>query len=224
MNRPEFDEFAGRYDELLADSMPESLNEDAYFASYKIDLMASRHPADTVRRILDYGCGAGRSLPYLRDRYPHAQLWGFDVSEQSISMASKRMPDAKLSADWQEIRATRFDLIIAANVFHHIPPGERPSALSDCREVLAPTGSLYVFEHNPYNPVTRHVFENCPFDVHAEMLAMRQATQLATNCSLRIRHRAYTLFFPKPLKLLRPLERFMGRLPLGAQYYVQMGR
>lgn len=224
MNRPEFDEFAGRYDELLANSMPDGLNEDTYFASYKIDLIASRHPAERVHRILDYGCGAGRSLPYLRERYPHAQLWGFDVSEQSIAMASKRMPDATLSADWKEISTTAFDLVVAANVFHHIPLSERPAALGDCGGVLASAGSLYIFEHNPYNPVTRHVFENCPFDVHAEMLSMRQTTQLAATCNLRVLHRAYTLFFPKPLKLLRPLERFMGRLPLGAQYYVQMGR
>lgn len=224
MSRPEFDEFAGRYDELLAGSMPEGLNEDAYFASYKIDLVASRHPRNSVHRILDYGCGEGRSLPYLRDRYPDAQLWGFDVSEQSISMASQRVPDARVSADWREIRATHFDLIIAANVFHHIPLDAREAALSDCSDVLAPGGCLYVFEHNPYNPVTRHVFENCPFDVHAEMLTMRQTTQLATNSGLHILHRAYTLFFPRPLKVLRPLERFMGRLPLGAQYYVQMGR
>jgi hypothetical protein len=30
----------------------------------------------------------------------------------------------------------------------------------------------------------------------------------------------YRLFFPRALRLLRPLEQFMKWLPLGAQYYV----
>lgn len=223
MNRPEFDRYAQDYDKVLAASIPEGLNEDAYFARYKIDLVAKRHPHASVRHILDYGCGAGRSLPYLRESFPDAQIWGFDVSEQSIEQAAHRMPDAHLSAHWGHIANTQFDLIIAANVFHHIPVEERQTALDNCRQVLATKGSIYVFEHNPFNPVTRHVFENCPFDANARMLTMRQATQLAETTGLRIAHRAYTLFFPKPLKLLRPLERLMQGLPLGAQYYVQLG-
>ena len=81
---------------------------------------------------------------------------------------------------------------------------------------------MYIFEHNPLNPVTRQVFENCPFDVDAEMLTTRQTHELALASGLRIQHSAYTLFFPKPLKILRPLERYLRWLPLGAQYYVQL--
>ena len=224
MNRPEFDRYAQNYDSVLAASIPDGLNEDAYFASYKIDLVASRHAPASVQRILDYGCGAGRSLPFLRERYPDADIWGFDVSEQSIEQAARRLPDATLSANWNDISSTRFDLIIAANVFHHIPVEERQAALDNCRQVLAAEGAMYVFEHNPFNPVTRHVFENCPFDADAQMLTMRQAVHLAEATGLRIANRAYTLFFPKPLKFLRPLERFMRGLPLGAQYYVQLER
>lgn len=222
MRPPEFDEFAKDYDSVLAASIPDGLNEDVYFAKYKIDLVAERHPARSVQRILDYGCGAGRSLPFLRERYPDAEIWGYDVSEQSIAQAAQRVPDAKLFSDWRIVKNAAFDLIIAANVFHHIPLQSREAALIGCRQAMAREGSTYIFEHNPYNPVTRHVFENCPFDINAEMLTMRQARELAQASGLRVACSAYTLFFPKPLKWLRPLEQHLQWLPIGAQYYVQL--
>jgi hypothetical protein len=40
MSKPEFDEYARQYDQLLAATIPEGLNEDGYFAEYKIALMA----------------------------------------------------------------------------------------------------------------------------------------------------------------------------------------
>jgi hypothetical protein len=34
----------------------------------------------------------------------------------------------------------------------------------------------------------------------------------------------YTLFFPRPLALLRPLEPLLRAVPLGAQYYIEAAR
>jgi len=36
--------------------------------------------------------------------------------------------------------------------------------LRRCGDALAEGGSLFVFEHNPLNPLTRYVFERCVFD------------------------------------------------------------
>ena len=56
------------------------------------------------------------------------------------------------------------------------------------------------------------------------MFSRRQALALAHGAGMRVLHRGYTLFFPRPLSFLRPLEPMMEWLPLGAQYYVQMAR
>ncbi|MEO8332989.1 MAG: methyltransferase domain-containing protein, partial [Gallionella sp.] len=91
MSKPEFDQYAEQYDRVLGESIPEGLNEDSYFAEYKVALMAERLGGKKPARILDFGCGAGRSLPYLEQYFPEAELWGYDVSLASLKIASARV-------------------------------------------------------------------------------------------------------------------------------------
>lgn len=222
MKKPEFDQYADEYDRILGATIPDGLNEDGYFAEYKVALMAMRLQGRKVARILDFGCGAGRGLPALEKHFPNAEIWGYDVSHASLKVAASRMPRAQLVSDWSILCNTRFDAIIAANVFHHIPLGQRLSALTRCRAVLSAEGQMFLFEHNPYNPLTRWIFERCPFDAEAEMLDLKTALSLASQAGYRAEQHGYTLFFPRQLAYLRGLEPWLKRLPLGAQYYVQM--
>jgi len=222
MSKPEFDQFARLYDRVLGEAIPESLNEDGYFAEYKIALMAKLLGDCKPARILDYGCGAGRSLPYLEKNFPDAELFGYDLSTASLEIAAKHTPRAKLFSDWNEIAAIRYDAIVAANVFHHIPVDERRGALTQCRQVLAEGGQMFLYEHNPLNPLTRWIFERCPFDVDAEMLNLKSALDLSREAGFQSELHGYTLFFPRQFAFLRKTEPWLKRLPLGAQYYVQM--
>jgi SAM-dependent methyltransferase len=220
----EFDRHAEDYDRTLRASLPAGLEEDSYFARYKVDYLTAASRGRSINRLLDFGCGAGRSLEYLAAAFPQAELHGFDPSTESLRIAAERVPRAELTADWQPLAAQRFDVVFAANVFHHIPRNELTHWLRNCGETLAPDGRLYVFEHNPTNPVTRWIFERCPFDVDAHMIPRRELFAAAREGGLNVARCRYTLFFPKPLKLLRPLERWMGWLPLGAQYCVEFVR
>jgi SAM-dependent methyltransferase len=224
MSEPEFDRYAERYDQVLGESIPETLNEDGYFAEYKVALMARHLGENKPFRILDFGCGAGRGLPYLEKYFPDAQLWGYDVSTASLKVAAERTPNATFFTDWKDAGDVRFDAIIAANVFHHIPRDQRRQALNHCYEALTMDGKMFLFEHNPYNPVTRWIFERCPFDADAEMLSLKTALQLAGETALKTEQYGYTLFFPRPLAFLRRFEKWLKRFPVGAQYYVQMSK
>ncbi len=224
MSNPEFDKYAEQYDQVLGETIPGGLNEDGYFAEYKVALVAKLLHKKNTARILDFGCGAGRSLPYLAKYFPEAELWGHDVSDASLKIASERVPSAKLFYDWNTIEGMRFDVIIAANVFHHIPIEQRQSALLQCRNALAIDGLMFMFEHNPYNPATRFIFERCPFDADAHMLSLRSARGLAAKVGFQSVKYGYTLFFPRPLAFLRPIESLLRGVPLGAQYYVQMAK
>jgi len=223
-NKPEFDQYAEQYDRLMGEAIPDGLNEDGYFAEYKIALMAKLLAPNQPHRILDFGCGAGRSLPYLEQYFPDAELWGYDVSPASLEIAAQRVPRAKLFSDWSTIGDTRFDVIIAANVFHHIPPQQREQALALCQQALNEGGQMFLFEHNPYNPATRWIFERCPFDADAEMFSLKTALQLTRAAGFSATQQGYTLFFPRPLAFLRGLEPLLKHVPLGAQYYVQMAK
>lgn len=222
MSEPEFDQYAKKYDQVLSTTIPESLNENSYFAEYKIALIAhllgNKHPS----RILDFGCGAGRSLPFLDKYFPNADLWGYDVSPASISIAAQRVPRAHLFSNWEMVTGESFDIIVAANVFHHIPPAQRQKTLERCHGSLSTGGKMFLFEHNPYNPATRWIFEHCPFDADAEMLNLTAALELTRSAGFCAEQHGYTLFFPRPLAFLRPIEPWLKRLPLGAQYFVQM--
>jgi len=224
MSKAEFDQYAEQYDRVLGESIPEGLNEDGYFAEYKVALMASLLGDRKPMRILDFGCGAGRSLPYLERHFPAAELWGYDVSSASLNVASECVPSARLFSDWRAAAGVHFDAIIAANVFHHIPREQRASALAHCYDALDAGGQMFLFEHNPYNPATRWIFDRCPFDADAEMLSLRTAIRLADHAGFRSIQHGYTLFFPRPLAWLRGLEPWLKFLPLGAQYYVRMAK
>src|SRR5262249_50895625 len=111
-----------------------------------------------------------------------------------------------------------------ANVFHHIPCADRIAVMARCKSLMRTGGRLFLFEHNPLNPVTRRIFERCPFDQGATMLRRREALVLAEAVGLSVIRSEYTLFFPRQLRLLRPFERLLGWFPLGAQYCVEMTR
>ncbi|WP_275099272.1 class I SAM-dependent methyltransferase [Sedimenticola hydrogenitrophicus] len=224
MSEPEFDQYAENYDRLLNASIPDSLNEGGYFAEYKVALMAAWLKDSQPKRILDFGCGSGRSLPYLVQYFPSAELWGYDVSPGSLKFAGRRAPQARLFSDWNEIGTIQFDAIIAANVFHHIPLPQRKFAFQQCYHTLSEQGQFFLFEHNPYNPATRWIFERCPFDADAEMLSLQMAMQLSQQAGFTIKQHGYTMFFPRPFAFLRRLEPYLKLLPLGAQYYVQLAR
>jgi len=222
MSQPEFDQYAKNYDSLLEDSIPSGLNEEGHFAEYKVARVAALLKNRPIARILDFGCGAGRGLPFIAQYFPGTELWGYDVSPESLKIAKQRAPQANLFSEWQGIGEMKFDVIIAANVFHHIPLEQRLHALRKCHQMLTENGKMFLFEHNPYNPLTRWIFERCPFDIDAEMLTLRTAVQMSRQAGFSTEQHGYTMFFPRPLAALRRLEPYLTFLPIGAQYYVQM--
>jgi hypothetical protein len=46
-------------------------------------------------------------------------------------------------------------------------------AIRYCYSRLKEDGHFIIFEHNPINPVTRHLVKNCPFDADAVLLSTK---------------------------------------------------
>jgi hypothetical protein len=82
---------------------------------------------------------------------------------------------------------------------------------------LAPGGRLFVFEHNPYNPLTRRAVRDCPFDDDAILLPPGEVRGLLQRAALAGVRQDFVLFFPRSLARLRPLEPWLRWCPLGAQ-------
>ena len=104
-------------------------------------------------------------------------------------------------------------------VFHHIDHAEHVSLLRELHRVIRPGGSLFIFEHNPYNPLTVRVVNSCPFDANAKLIRGSAMKSRLASAGFDETAVQYRIFFPHALKALRPLEMSLKWLPLGGQYY-----
>lgn len=227
MDEAEFDKFAAEYREIHAANIKLSGESPEYFAEYKIiDIAAELGVAGgfAAPRVLDFGAGVGYSVPFFRRHVPDARITCLDVSRRSLEIGrAEHGRDAEFAHfDGRTIPypAERFDVALASCVLHHIPQLQHVPLLRELARCLRPGGALFVFEHNPLNPLTRHAVNTCAFDENAVLIgarALRGRVRAAGFTSARVKYR---IFFPGPLRALRPLERRLTWLPLGAQYYV----
>lgn len=218
VSRVNFDQYAGQYEAILAAQTNFFDGDSNYFARYKIEL--ARELAGDVAAVLDFGCGVGRSMPHLRAVFPKADIVGCDPSAESLAIARKDNPGCRFLSMEGLGPDAKFDLVIASCVFHHIPPQERQTAIRYCHSRLKDGGRFIIFEHNPINPVTRHLVNTCPFDTDAILLGMRETTDRMRKAQLEINQSGYCLFFPRQLSAFRPFEKYLRWLPMGGQYFV----
>ena len=227
MNQAEFDKFADEYASLHAGNIAISGEDPAYFAEYKMrDLAgeyARRGARGAVPDVLDFGAGIGNSIPWLKKYLPEARLTCLDVSARSLEISTHRYGELAQFVCFDGGRLpfadASFDLAYAACVFHHIEHAEHVRLLGELRRVLRPGGMLAVFEHNPYNPLTVRTVRDCAFDDNARLIDAGTMCRRAREAGFSAVHRRYRIFFPRPLKALRGLEKYMTWLALGAQYY-----
>ncbi len=223
LDKAEFDSFAENYDKILEEQLSFFESGTDYFAEYKAKITR-----DVVKgqpeRILEFGCGTGRNLPFLHEQFPAAKICGCDVSQDSLDMAAANNGFAHLyKFDFEAAKAKYgryFDLIFVACVFHHIPPRAWRDYMLLMDKLLRANGEIIIFEHNPYNPVTRRIVKKSPFDRTAVLLKPGEMKSLLSDAGFKAIHTRFALFFPGFLKKLRPLEKKIGFIPLGGQYFV----
>jgi SAM-dependent methyltransferase len=111
------------------------------------------------------------------------------------------------------------DLVYTNGVFHHIPEPDRAAAVAYIHKCLRPEGIFALWENNPLNLGTRYVMSQCSFDHDAIPIRVGVAKGLLADC-FEIIAVNYLFFFPRFLSILRPLESYLTRVPLGAQYQI----
>jgi SAM-dependent methyltransferase len=224
MDKVEFDRFADEYYDQHRDNISVTGERPEYFAEYKIRALKAlvEQNGIDVSRICDFGSGIGNSIPFFRTYFPKVSLTSSDVSERSLALSRQRFPGSGnylvIERDEVPCEDETFELVFSACVFHHIAHEEHVKWLRELHRITTRRGLIAVFEHNPLNPLTIHAVNTCPFDANAKLIPARvlaRRLQAAGWTSPQIR---YNLFFPRSLSRLRPIERWLGWLPLGAQY------
>ncbi len=213
-----FDANANDYDEALFNSTKSLVDDISYFAKYKIDLTKNLIKNKSPSRILEYGCGTGRNLLFLKKAFPESTIVAYDISTESLEIAKKENIDIQFISNLDE-DIKKFDLIFIAGVFHHIPKEDRVSNMDIIFNLLKKDADLIIFELNPLNPVTKHITKNSYFDKDAELLRAKELLMYTKKHTDKV-DVGYTLFIPPKFKSIIFLDKYLKKIPFGGQYYL----
>jgi SAM-dependent methyltransferase len=220
----EFDPFAGNYDEMLADPLRTRFaSSSEFFHRRKLEVLrgrlsaAGRSPGNLDW--LDVGCGRGDLLRMGMAEFASAS--GCDVSPQALKYCAGMSVRQQKQSDTIPFEAQSFDLVTAACVYHHVAVSERLRLAQSVHKVLRPGGLFAIFEHNPWNPVTRAIVRRCPMDVNAILMRSSESAALLAEAGfIRVSLR-YFLFLPEASGAKMALvENWLHWVPLGGQYAV----
>jgi SAM-dependent methyltransferase len=224
MRQTDFDRCASRYRAVVNDAVRiAGVDVDRMAASKArllLRLMGRELGAPRALKVLDVGCGIG-----LVDRElvsAVGELHEIDTSQKSLAEAALAVPEARFwHFDGERIPYPDgvFDLVFAACVLHHVPPSSWAAFVDEMARVATPGGIVLVLEHNPLNPLTRYLVFRCPLDDDAVLLRRASAVRLLARPGLGAGGAAYISFWPWRSESGERVERGIGWLPAGAQYY-----
>ncbi len=113
-----------------------------------------------------------------------------------------------------------FDLVVVSCVAHHVVPESHSKLFREAARVLASPGRLYVFEHNPRNPVTRWVVSHTPIDRHARLVPPVQVSAELRAAGLGEVRARYLMFLPPRWRAVCGVEDWLSWCSWGGQYVV----
>ncbi len=221
-----FDEFANDYRTIHTDSLKMVGGDSELYSRLKANSVAEFLRPENGGKLLDFGCGDGIIIEMLSPLLPNWEFTGVDVSEESIRVAKEKGIER---SDWVTFDGYKlplenesFEAIFVANVFHHIEHKNHKGLIAEFIRILKKGGRVFFFEHNPYNPVTRHIVNTCPFDKDAVLLPPAYAKSMYRDAGFSAVELDYVLFFPrhKLFSLFWPIEKVLKWLPLGGQYFI----
>jgi ubiquinone/menaquinone biosynthesis C-methylase UbiE len=220
----EFDAHSQDYDRKVNQALAFSGLRVDYFtkvkAAYLLDIIADAFGAARKVDLIDIGCGIGNYHPSLSPRV--GRLAGVDVSADCIETARRRNGAVEYATFDGRILPypdDSFDVAIAICVLHHVPVTDRPGLLNEVRRTLRPNGRLVIFEHNPSNPLTMRVVNNCEFDKNAVLLKRSECERLLNESGFSDVTSKFILTAPSFGRFTRKIDSMFSSLSFGAQYY-----
>ncbi len=107
------------------------------------DILSEKREVD----FLDVGCGGGQNAIRLKERYPHLNIWGIDLSPDQIARAQQRAQERKYALHFKvaDVQAlpfpdASFDVVYSSGSVKHWPDPLR--GISECWRVLKPGGEI----------------------------------------------------------------------------------
>lgn len=213
------------YDSMLNKGLSVSGENKMFFIEGRLqNIKENIGDLSKIKRILDFGCGIGDATAKLASYFPNAtQIVGTDLSEDALVYAREKHGSDKIQfINLNELNFNaHFDLCYVNGVFHHIEPEERKGAIALIYKALKKGGLFALCENNPLNPGTQYIMSKIPFDRDAKKIRADRCRDLIRSGGFeKILFTRFLFYFPKALSPLRYFEKFLRKIPFGAQYYV----
>ena len=222
----DFDAYAKDYRSIHTRNIKISGADSFYFAEMKVKLLQPWE-TNTPLKILDVGCGDGITEVYINKYFALWKINAIDISEKSIEEAkTKNIINCDFSIyNGEDIPFAdgEFDVVFMAGVLHHIDFALHKNLIREISRVIKSAGRFYLFEHNPLNPVTKHLVNTCVFDKDARLLKSSYTIKLLRGNNFLIMQKKFILFLPRKgiLSKFIFLEKYLQWLPFGGQYYIR---
>ncbi len=122
MKTVNFDNYSDSYNEIMW-RQHKIFGDIEYYSRYKILILKNILGTDKIK-ILEFGCGIGRNLKYIREYFSDSVIYAYDISEKSIAIAKKENPGVHFIIKKEDLlkKESYFDAIFIAGVYHHIAP------------------------------------------------------------------------------------------------------
>ena len=224
--RPDFDWHAESYERELDRALLPGAGEGIKYSRIKADhlrrQLGKAFGPQARPSLLDAGCGIGITDEFLKRFFP--ALAGFDVSPKSVHLAKQRNPQVQYKTSDGKVfpfADGEFDAVFAICVLHHVPPQERDLFFNETYRVLRPGGYFFLYEHNPWNPLTRLVVGRCPFDRDAALLSPKEGRRLLKQGGFNLIGSGHLIFLPlESAGWMDWEERWLSKIPAGTQFFL----
>jgi SAM-dependent methyltransferase len=189
-----------------------------------LDLLRRLGETPAEMSLLDIGCGVGLIHRHLASSF--RTITGVDVAGEALAAAQAGNPSIRYHRyDGRRLPCAdrAFDAAIAICVMHHVPPAQWRDFVAEAWRALRPGGVLMIFEHNPWNPLTRWAVARCAFDFDAVLLNPPRLAKLLREGGFQDIRREFLFFTPFSAAPIQSGEHYLRWCPAGAQY-VAYGR
>lgn len=149
------------YKASAASTQPGSTN--AYGLHYNFtDVLSGK--VDAPKKVLDLGCGFGKSALPIAQRWPDATVEGMDLSEGCLRLAAVEAEENgldNLTYVKGDVAATgrpdaSFDLVTSTMLLHELEPDAVKDAMKEAWRVLEPGGKLVQVDFRAREPIEQY--------------------------------------------------------------------
>jgi ubiquinone/menaquinone biosynthesis C-methylase UbiE len=143
-------ESAARIYELGAKLVMLGENDD--YAFHRL-FVSTALPRRKYRRIVDLGCGFGKSTWPMKRAFPDAEVIGVDLAASCLRLAARRAAEQHLQVRFRQADAVdtglepaSADLITATMLIHEMPVDVLPRLFEEAARLLTPGGVLRILD------------------------------------------------------------------------------